>query len=351
MQRRSISALSVIRRGCRSPRRRMAMATATSAQAIRMGLRYRMPMAIRRAIRCGVRAGRFFNGRWRDKFLSSRAQKDAASRLNRDAAFFLLQEDAVDSCQFTVFSKRGTGSPRLAAFAQARKRLGPRFCPRPTRGRLLADDGNFGVRNFQAHEAVIAIEQEKNFEVGGGDFQAFIGLAVGTGGSGGLHGNRTRGQFLGNDHRKSLHAAFGPVIDAGEDGVLMVEIVVQNSNEGRIEREVLLERAGALHLESDSGHAVGEEDVRAVRFFRLGAPVITDRRSIALQRQRAGDFAGATLGRLDFRGAFGEPAAAGRSDFKFFVADGLSAEFDGELALILGEDNRAGRYRSLLLSR
>jgi hypothetical protein len=32
-------------------------------------LRTRMPMAIRRAIRCGVRAGRCFNGRWRDKFL------------------------------------------------------------------------------------------------------------------------------------------------------------------------------------------------------------------------------------------------------------------------------------------
>src|SRR5438445_8081586 len=136
-----------------------------------------MPMAIRRAIRCGVWAGRFFNGRWRDKFLSSRAQQDAASRLNRDAAFFLLQEDAVDSCQFTVFRKRGTGSPMLAAFAQARKRLVPWSCPWPTRRRLLADDGNFGVRNFQPHEAVIGIEQKKNFEVGRGYFQSFVGLA------------------------------------------------------------------------------------------------------------------------------------------------------------------------------
>src|SRR6267378_5690020 len=57
-----------------------------------------MPMVIRRAIRCGVRAGRFFNGRWRDKFLSSRAQKDAAFRLSRDAAFFHLQQNTVDSC-------------------------------------------------------------------------------------------------------------------------------------------------------------------------------------------------------------------------------------------------------------
>src|SRR6266581_1540258 len=74
MRRRAISALSVIRRGCRSPRRGMAM-PATSASAIRVGLRSRTPMAIRRAIRCGVRsrlsglrASLFFNGLWRDKF-------------------------------------------------------------------------------------------------------------------------------------------------------------------------------------------------------------------------------------------------------------------------------------------
>jgi hypothetical protein len=80
-------------------------------------------MAIRRAIRCGVRAGRFFNGHWRDRFLSSRAQKDAASRPSPDAAFFLLQEDTVDSCQFTVFRKRKAGSAMLAALAKARNGL------------------------------------------------------------------------------------------------------------------------------------------------------------------------------------------------------------------------------------
>jgi hypothetical protein len=46
----------------------MAMATGTSVWAIRMGLRKRMLMVIRRAIRCGVLADQFFKGRWRDKF-------------------------------------------------------------------------------------------------------------------------------------------------------------------------------------------------------------------------------------------------------------------------------------------
>src|SRR5216683_2352528 len=144
------------------------------------------------------------------------------------------------------FGKRRAGSAMLEAVGKAKKALALWFCPRPTRGRLLADNGNLGVRNFQPHEAVIAIEQKKNFEVGGGDFQAFVGLAVGTGGSGRLHGDRTGGQFLGNDHRKSLHAALGPVIDAREDSVLMIEIVVQNGDERGIECEVLLEGAGPL---------------------------------------------------------------------------------------------------------
>src|SRR5882762_4003583 len=92
---------------------------------------------------------------------------------------------------------------------------------------------------------MIAVEQEKNLEIGSGDFEAFVSLAVGTGGSGGLHGDRARCQFLRNDHGKRLHAALGPVVDARKDRVLMVEIVVQNDDERRIECEVLLERAGA----------------------------------------------------------------------------------------------------------
>ncbi len=92
MQHRSLSALSVIRRGCRSTRRRMATATATSAWAIRMGLRTRMPMVIRRAIRCGVQAGRCFNGRWRDKFLSRQSTKNAAPRRSSGRRVFSLRK-------------------------------------------------------------------------------------------------------------------------------------------------------------------------------------------------------------------------------------------------------------------
>src|SRR6266481_5381529 len=128
----------------------------------------------------------------------------------------------------------------------------------------------------------------------------------------------------------------------------MVEVVVQNGDERRIEGEVLLERARALHLQRNTCHAVSEEDVSAVGFFRLGAPLVADGRAIGPHRQCTGDFAWTALGWLDFCGAFGDPSAAGWRNFKFFVADGLSSELDGELALVLSKEYAAGRLPALL---
>jgi len=92
-------------------------------------------------------------------------------------------------------------------------------------------------QELQPHEAVIAIEQKKNLEVGGGDFQAFVGLASALADPVDCTVIE-QGSILGNDHRKSLHAALGPVVDAGKDGVLMVEMCPERRS-ARIEREVL----------------------------------------------------------------------------------------------------------------
>src|ERR1700694_2836000 len=113
-----------------------------------------MPMVIRRAIRCGVRVGPFFNGRWRDKFYSNAGHK----RTRRP--------DLVETPRFFIAEK----------ILQAIE--------------LVADDGDLGVRNFQPHQAVIAVEQEKNLEIRSGDFEAFVSFAVGSGGTGGLAGTR-----------------------------------------------------------------------------------------------------------------------------------------------------------------
>ena len=118
----------------------------------------------------------------------------------------------------------------------------------------------------------------------------------------------------------------------------MVEIVVEDGDERRVEGKSLFERAGALHLESDFGDAVGEDNVGAVGFFGLRGPLVADGRAIRFQRERAGNFAGDTFGGLDVGGAFGTPACAGWGNFEIFVADDLAAELDGELAFVLRED-------------
>src|SRR6266403_5137363 len=79
------------------------------------------------------------------------------------------------------------------------------FLPNCEISGLVANNGNLGIRNFQAHQAVFAIEQKKNLEIGGIDLEAFKGLTVGACRASGLHGDGTWRQFLWNDHGKSLH--------------------------------------------------------------------------------------------------------------------------------------------------
>src|SRR6267154_235379 len=102
---------------------------------------------------------------------------------------------------------------------------------------------------------MIAVKQKKNLNVGSCDFQSFIRFAVSRGRAGGFHFNRARSQFLRDENGESLFASLGPIVNAREHRVLMVKIVVQNGDEWRVEREVLLEGMRALHLESDAGNA------------------------------------------------------------------------------------------------
>src|SRR5207244_10032737 len=136
------------------------MAAVPSVPAIRMGLRTRTPMVVRRAIRCGVRTrpsgSPLFNGRSRDKFSSRQSTK------NRGVPVI-------------------TGTPRFF-FAEKIS----------VENQLLANHGHFGVGNFQAHQPVMVIEQNKNLQVGSADFEAFVGFALGTGGSSRFDGDRTR---------------------------------------------------------------------------------------------------------------------------------------------------------------
>src|SRR5271154_1284896 len=186
------------------------------------------------------------------------------------------------------------------------------------------------------------IEEEEDFNVGGADFEALVGFAVGGSRAGGFDGDGAGGKFLGNKYGESLGAAFVPIVDTGENGVLVVEIVVEDSDEGGAEGEILLEGARALHFEGDLGDAVGKENVGAVGLVAPGGPLIADGGAVGLEDEGSGNFCGGGLRRFYIGGAFGDPAAGGGGDFELFVADGLAVEFDGELAFVRGERRGSG---------
>ena len=99
------------------------------------------------------------------------------------------------------------------------------------RRKLVAEDGGFGGGDFDAHEAMIFVEEELDFEIGGGGAESLgVGLIADGGGAGGLDGDVAGSEFLRDEDGKSLRAAFGPIVEAGEDGVVMVEVVVENGD-------------------------------------------------------------------------------------------------------------------------
>jgi len=67
------------------------------------------------------------------------------------------------------------------------------------------------------------------------------------------------GQFLRDEHRKSLRAFFVPIVNAGEQFELVIEVVVQNGDERRTEGVFLLVSSGTLHLQRGFRDAVDEQ--------------------------------------------------------------------------------------------
>lgn len=61
---------------------------------------------------------------------------------------------------------------------------------------LFAEDGDFGGGDFEAVEAMIFVEIEEDFEVGGGGAEAFVGFAGDGGGAGGFDGDGAGSEVL-----------------------------------------------------------------------------------------------------------------------------------------------------------
>jgi len=125
MQRRLLSALSVTRHGCRSPRRRMATdSTGISVMpAIRMGSCPRKPMVSRRFIRCGVREHRYFSGLWLGRTDSGCDARRRSERSGRRFAFLLewLRSHGTQTFE-GLQSRQDPFAPRPARQTRARKK-------------------------------------------------------------------------------------------------------------------------------------------------------------------------------------------------------------------------------------
>src|SRR5260370_15738610 len=130
-----------------------------------------MPMVTGRAIRCGVparpsepRASRRFSGQWPGKFFPEQGTKQRGATLTVTPRFFFVEK------------------------------IWPGL-------RLFANDGNFGGRDFQAHEPAIRVEEEQHFEVAGGYAHPFVSIAVAAGPTSGYYADGSRREALGDEHR------------------------------------------------------------------------------------------------------------------------------------------------------
>src|SRR6266481_1200791 len=94
------------------------------------------------------------------------------------------------------------------------------------------------------------VEVEKDFDVGSGSFQAFVGFSAGGGCAGGFDRYGAGSQFLGDEHRESLRTLLVPVVDVREQFELVVEVVVEDGNDRGAEGVVLIVGSRALHLQS-----------------------------------------------------------------------------------------------------
>jgi len=209
---------------------------------------------------------------------------------------------------------------------------------------LLTDNGGSGGGDFQAHEAVVGVEVENDLQIGGHDFEAFVGFSFGADRASPIDGDGIRQELLRHENREGLRASAIPIINASQDSVLVVEVVVEDDDEWGIKGEVLLERVGAADLDGHFSDAIGKEDVGATGFIGLRGPFVGDGGTVGLEGKIAGNGSGRSTLRRKVRSGFGRPDRTAGSNLELFVTDGFAVEKNLELALIGCEDGACRRF-------
>ena len=73
---------------------------------------------------------------------------------------------------------------------------------------------------------MVGIEIEDDLEIAGDNFQALVGFAIGADGTGPIDSDGVWEKFLRNEDREGLCAAAIPVVDASENSLLVIQVVV-----------------------------------------------------------------------------------------------------------------------------
>src|SRR2546426_9978719 len=98
---------------------------------------------------------------------------------------------------------------------------------------LFAEDEGLRGRDGEADQAVAGVEIKVNLQVCGAHAKSFERSTVHLLQPGGLDGQAAGSHLLRDQHWESLRAFRVPVIEAREDGVMVVEIVIEDEHAGR----------------------------------------------------------------------------------------------------------------------
>src|SRR5215469_1286141 len=116
----------------------------------------------------------------------------------------------------------------------------------------------------------------------------------------------------------------------------MVEVVVQDHDNRRLEKELLSEGFAAVLLHVDGGRAVVVEIDRGARAFwaGCGGPFVMDGSAIGAKLELRSDTRFGALGGMNRDIPAREPAASGGRDVEFLGADFLAVDHVAELAFL-----------------
>src|ERR1700690_944108 len=153
-----------------------------------------------------------------------------------------------------------------------------------------------------------------------------------------FHGDDAGRQILRDQHGEGLRPHFLPIVEARENGVLVVKLFVEHVPHRRIESEFLGVWFRPFQLQLDCCSHSLESDRAGSLLRALGGPCVTNGGAIRAEFEISSDMLHGALFRLNFRAAVGDPISSAGRNFILFLAHFLAAGKDAEFSLVWNEE-------------